>query len=315
MNQRSSFILVCICLLFVCTGCGSTAAPTAIESVEPAENLSSTATEASPPTATSETATQTEAPLAALPAEPQEIHFEASDGTPLEGYYYPAALNPAPLVVLMHWPNGNMHDWNEIAVWLQNRGLANPFENPINEAWWDESWFPQMPTGDSYGVLIFNFRDSVDDSAENPQIDPGGWLDDAQSAMLLARGLEGVDPERILSIGSAHGGDGAIDGCLYLNQQFPGSCAGTLALSPGSFLTLDYPETVNALGEISPNTRVGCIGMELEISICEYAASLGNPVFEYHSIPGMFSGNGLLQNGIDPLPMQLMLNFVEKSLK
>ena len=46
----------------------------------------------------------------------------------LKGYYYPSASDqPAPLVVLMHWVMGDMSDWYEIAPWLQNRGLENPF--------------------------------------------------------------------------------------------------------------------------------------------------------------------------------------------
>ena len=312
---KTGFKLVLVMMIVLLTGCSKTSTATNTSDIEENEIIPTIAqTETPLPTATIEPTVATAAPLEALPPEPQKITFSAFDGTQLEGYYYPAAVNPAPLVVLMHWPKGNLHDWNEIAVWLQNRGLTNPFKNPIDDAWWDESWFPQMPAGVSFGVLIFNFRDSGDYSNDNLDIDAAGWLDDAQSAMLEARTLEGVDTTKILSIGSAHGGDGAIDGCLNLNQQFPGSCIGTLALSPGSFPTLDYPEIVQTLGEISPNTRVWCIGMEYEISICEYAASFGNPVFTYHTIPGQFSGNGLLQNNIDPLPMQLLLDFLTEGI-
>ena len=68
-----------------------------------------------------------------LPPEPQEITFQASDGQTLRGYYYPAAVNPAPLVVFMHWMGGDMSDWYKIAVWVHNRGLKNPFPNPGSE--------------------------------------------------------------------------------------------------------------------------------------------------------------------------------------
>ena len=67
------------------------------------------------------------------PPEPQEITFQASDGQTLRGYYYPAAVNPAPLVVFMHWMGGDMSDWYKIAVWVHNRGLKNPFPNPGSE--------------------------------------------------------------------------------------------------------------------------------------------------------------------------------------
>ena len=72
-----------------------------------------------------------------LPPEPQEITFKASDGQALTGYYYPAAVSPAPVVVFMHWVGGDLSDWYEVAPWLQNRGLKNPFTNPGSEPWWD----------------------------------------------------------------------------------------------------------------------------------------------------------------------------------
>jgi hypothetical protein len=93
-----------------------------------------------------------------LPLDPQEITFTASDGQELTGYYYPAAVTPAPVVVFMHWNAGDKSDWYEVAPWLQNRGLDNPFENPGTEAWWDPSWFPAVPEDASYGVFIFSFR-------------------------------------------------------------------------------------------------------------------------------------------------------------
>src|SRR3990167_1500259 len=39
-------------------------------------------------------------PAPPLPPDPQRIEFEAEDGTKLVGYYFPAAVNPAPMVVL-----------------------------------------------------------------------------------------------------------------------------------------------------------------------------------------------------------------------
>ena len=295
-------LLVCGCSGSTPTAEPSTAAPSAI------------VTEA--PVLTEPPATPTAEPLNTLPAEPQAVTFTNSAGVELQGYYYPAAVNPAPLVVLMHWPNGDMSDWYEIAVWLQNRGLVNPFTNPMDEAWWDEGWFPAVPDDRSYGVFIFSFSNSHPFSP-NPESPPdmSGWLDDAQSAMLKALELEGVDPTRIIAIGSIHGGDGAIDGCLYLNQKQPGACAGALSLSPGSYLQMDYPETVAAMVEVSPDAPVWCIGMEYEIAICEYAAEQGNSQFNFYKIPGTNSGNLLLQAGLDPLPMQIILDFLEEATK
>jgi hypothetical protein len=83
----------------------------------------------------------------ALPPDPQIVTITTEDNFTLTGYYYPAAIENAPVVVLMHWMKGDHNDWNEVAVWLQNRGLKNPFENPGDAAqfrWWDPSWFPTI---------------------------------------------------------------------------------------------------------------------------------------------------------------------------
>jgi hypothetical protein len=58
----------------------------------------------------------------------------------------------------MHWIAGDKADWYEIAAWLQNRGLVNPFDNPGSNAWWDASWFPAIDPANSYNVFIFSFR-------------------------------------------------------------------------------------------------------------------------------------------------------------
>ena len=268
----------------------------------------------SPPTPTSKV-------IDPLPAVPQEVSFTNSAGTELRGFYYPAAVNPAPLVVMMHWTNGDMSDWYEVATWLQNRGLQNPFPNPEMPgqtepvSWWNPTWFPKMPAEKSYGVFIFSFSGSYPFPNIDKQVDTSGWLDDAQSAMVKALELEGVDTSQIVSIGSVHGADGAIDACQYLNEQYPGACKGSLALSPGSYLLKDYPVTVDMLGKTTPPTTAWCIGMEYEISICEYAATLGNSTFKYFTIPGQNQGNLLLSPDLDPLPMQLILDFLDETLK
>ena len=194
---------------------------------------------------------------AALPPEPLEIAFQASDGQPLTGRYYPAAVNPAPVIVLMHWVMGDMSDWNEIAVWLQNRGQANPFPNPGDSPWWDPAWFPAPPASASYGVFISSFRGCEPANTGCPNWTPDVWLLDAQAAMLKASELEGVDPVKIAAIGSSIGADGAIDGCAFLNEQKPGSCQGALSLSPGSYLNLPYIEAAGFPGH-SP-TASGCL--------------------------------------------------------
>lgn len=249
----------------------------------------------------------------ALPPEPQEIAFQASDGQALTGYYYPAAVNPAPLVVFMHWVGGNMTDWYEIAVWQQNRGQANPFPNPADMPWWDPSWFPQVPDDVSYGVFIFSFRDCqpYDDGCTGWS---DSWLLDAQAAMQTALTLKGVDPTRIVAIGSSIGADGAPDACAWLNEQTPGSCKGTLSLSPGGYMDMPYPEVVQKFGESQPPVAAWCLADENEIGVCDAASNAGNPAYRGFMIPDGQHGNMLLRPNLDPLPMQLILDFLAQAV-
>jgi dienelactone hydrolase len=249
-----------------------------------------------------------------LPADPQQISFQASDGRVLSGYYYPAAVDSAPLVVLMHWIGGDMSDWYEIAPWLQNRGLDNPFQNPGAEPWWDSTWFPQIPAGQSYAVFIFSFRDCAPYDTGCASFTPEGFLMDAQAAMQKAASLEGVDPTRIVTIGSSIGADGAPDACAWLNEQTPGSCQGALSLSPGGFLNIAYPEIVQTLGSFSPPVAAWCVADENEYGICEAAAASGNPAYQSFMIPGGSHGTHLLQPGLDPLPAQLILDFLSQTV-
>ncbi|MEW6093029.1 MAG: hypothetical protein AB1531_03590 [Chloroflexota bacterium] len=252
----------------------------------------------------------------ALPPDPQEVAFQASDGRSLTGYYYPAAVNPAPVVVFMHWMGGDKSDWYELAPWLQNRGLDNPFPNPSTEPWWDPTWFPEVPAGVSYGVFIFSFRGcepyttgcaSAEGSSET-------WLLDAQAAMQTAAGLEGVDPTKVVAIGSSIGADGAPDACAWLNEQTPGSCQGALSLSPGGYLDIPYPQAVQDLGEDQPPVAAWCLADESEFGICEAAEMVGNPAYQDFMIPGGGHGNFLLRPDLDPLPMQIILDFLAETV-
>jgi hypothetical protein len=246
-----------------------------------------------------------------LPADPQEITFQAADGQELTGRYYPAAGHPSPVVVLMHWMGGDMNDWNEVAPWLQNRGLTNPFPNPGDDSWWDPTWFPPVPESRSYGIFTFSFRGCKPmNEGGCSGINEAGWLLDAQAAMMKATELDGVDPNRVAAMGSSIGADGAIDGCAFLNEQKPGSCQGALSLSPGGYLTIPYKNAVKNLGESQPQVAAWCLGDEREIGICNTAADEGNAAFQAHEIPGGQHGNMLLRPELEPLPMQLILEFL-----
>ncbi len=249
-----------------------------------------------------------------LPPEPQEIAFEAEDGYSLTGYYYPAAVSPAPVVVFMHWVGGNLSDWYELAVWLQNRGLANPFENPADETWWDPTWFPVVPEDRSYGVFIFSFRECEPYAVGCAGWTPEAWLLDAQAALQTAKGLEGVDPTRLATIGSSIGADAAADACAWLNDETSGSCQGALSLSPGGYLNIPYLDAVKNLGENDPPTAAWCLADENEIGLCEAAEEAGNTAYRTILVTGGSHGNRMLAPELDPLPAQLILDFLAETV-
>jgi dienelactone hydrolase len=191
-----------------------------------------------------------------LPVEPQRVEFQAQDGARLVGLYYPAANNPAPLVVLMHWAGGNKDDWVYlgIASWLQNRGLpvppalrALPFDTPYP--------FEPLPAERSYGVFLFDFRNYGESEKSSLTFDQLGpfWLQDAAAAYQTAAGLPGVDPARIAGIGASIGADAVVDACGDI-------CRGTLSLGPGGYLGVPYTEAVQALD--SAGNPVWCVAAE-----------------------------------------------------
>jgi hypothetical protein len=249
----------------------------------------------------------------ALPPDPQEVTFQAADGQRLSGYYYPAAVNPAPLVMLMHWAGGDKGDWYEVAPWLQNRGLHNPFPNPGTDAWWDPTWFPALPANVSYGVFIFSLRVCNPSPEGCTGWTPAEWLLDVRAAMTTAAALEGVDGRRIITVGSSVGADGAPDGCAWLNEQQPGSCQGALSLSPGSYLELPYPQVVETLGRSQPPVAAWCLADENEFGMCQAAEDSANPAYRDRMIPSGQHGTRLLREGLEPLPMQLILDFLAET--
>ncbi|MBI4883838.1 MAG: hypothetical protein HY826_07260 [Actinobacteria bacterium] len=254
---------------------------------------------------------QTDAPTRdGLPPDPQQIDFQASDGQMLEGVYYPAATDPAPIAVLLHWGAGDLSDWWEVAPWLQNRGLANPFTNPDTRPWWDPSWFPEVPENMSVGVFIITFRGCTPFPAGCQTLDPEGWLLDAQAALTHAATLDGADPSRIAAIGSSIGADGAVDACFAVNEQTPGSCVGALSLSPGSFLDIPYVEAVENLGNNDPTVPAWCLASPDEIDFCTAAEGAGNSEFQTFEIIEGRHGNGLMVPEADPSTMQTMIEFL-----
>ncbi len=193
-----------------------------------------------------------------LPAERQPVEIMSSDDRVLEGYYYPAKVPDAPVVVLMHWAGGDMEDWKEIAPWLQNRQdetgmrLGSPVKLAslrlsVSGPWLDPTWFPPMPKNASFAVLVFNFG-GYGNSPEGTDRD--SLLDDALLAIYFATTLEGVDPNKVSAIGASIGADGVVDACSVYNKGNElGTCIGALSLSPGNYITdqFTYQEAVSVL--------------------------------------------------------------------
>jgi len=259
-------------------------------------------TDESTPEPTEEpTAEPTEEPPAGLPPEPQDISFQAEDGQALQGRYYPGASPSSPILILMHWAPGNMNDWNEIAFWLQNRGLGGTSSNVGSAPWLDPSWFPLLPVGQSYAVFTFNFRGG----------DRAGMLLDTQAAFNTVRGLEGVDPSRIASFGASIGADGAPDGCSWHNENFGGGCLGALSLSPGSYLTVPYSEVVDKLGAENPPKPVWCFFASDDTPSAEACQSAGGD--HYRMVEwtgGGWHGMELIDPARNPNALILILDWL-----
>jgi hypothetical protein len=259
---------------------------------------------------------QTDAPAAqGLPPDPQQVEFEASDGRAVQGIYYPGATDPSPIVVLLHWAGGDLSDWYEVAPWLQNRGLANPFTNPGTEPWWDPSWFPTVPAEMSVGVFIVTFRGCEPFPSGCQTFEPDGWLLDAQAALTYAAMLPGADPERIAAMGSSIGADGAADACFMVNAEVAGACDGALSLSPGANLNIPYETAVENLGANDPPVPTWCLASPEEMGVCTSAEGAGNTAYQTFEIVDGRHGNELMIPPANPSAMETMLHFLTISFQ
>jgi hypothetical protein len=234
--------------------------------------------------------------LPPLPPDPQKVEFEAEDGQKLMGTYYPAAVNPAPLVVLMHWAPSDETSWVAIAPWLQNRGLEIA---PGGQPWLDPSWFPPMLEGRSFAVFSFTFRECEGGCGS---FEPEGWLLDAKAAVQTAKELDGVDPEQIATIGASIGADGAPDACGE-------GCLGAFSFSPGSYLTVPYDEAVTALD--GAGKPVWCLAAEGDPESAPACQSASGDHYRMEIYSGTPHGMMLVRPDIEPNTLELVLEFLQ----
>ena len=301
IRNKVAWILILVLLVVWISACSANS---------PAENSSGAIVDKQSAAAVETSAADTSAEeedTASQPLEGQVMEFAASDGTKLQGMYYPAGQAGAPLIILMHWAPGDQNDYVEIAYWLQNRGLGGSSENPDDLAWLDPSWFPEIETDKTYAVFTFNFR-GCEGGCQS--FDREGWLDDAQSAVEFAYELDGIDQQRVLVVGASIGADGAADGCLYLNEIFPGSCNGSFSISPGDYLTQSYAETIVNLNEGEEDAvPAWCLYAESDAESAGICSVLESGNFTAYQI-GDGHGMKLVQPGVDPNPLDLLLAFI-----
>ncbi len=289
-------------LLAACTP-APTAQPQAVTSPTPTvAAVRATPTNMPLPPEPSPAAEGTPTPQPTLPAEPQRIDFQAEDGQLLVGTYYPAAVNPAPAVVLMHWAPGDQSNWAAIAPWLQNRGLAGSSTDG-SVPWLDPSWFPALPEGRSFAVFTFTFRGCEGGCKE---FDREGWLRDAQAAMRTVRELPGVDLSRIAAVGASIGADGAVDACGEI-------CVGALSISPGSYLSIPYAiavATADAAG-----IPVRCLAAEGDGDSAAACRSASGAQYAMEIYPGSEHGMALIQPTITPDVLEMLVAFLEQVME
>jgi hypothetical protein len=109
-------VLFFVSLLLLVTGCVSPGVPLAATqeaAAVPTLEAGATSVSATPEPMTTSAQSEIPAPGSTpiaepLSPEPQTVEFQAADGQVLHGFYYPAAVRPASLVVLMHWMPGRV---------------------------------------------------------------------------------------------------------------------------------------------------------------------------------------------------------------
>ena len=107
-------VLFFVSSLLLVTGCVSPgASPAATQEAAAVPTLEAGATSGPATLVPMTTSAQSEIPALGLTPiaeplspEPQTVEFQAANGQVLHGFYYPATIRPASLVVLMHWLPG-----------------------------------------------------------------------------------------------------------------------------------------------------------------------------------------------------------------
>ena len=255
---------------------------------------------------------------------PQAVEIPTDDGRTLEGYFYPAGIENAPVIVLMHWAQGSRADWSAIASWLQNRPVERGEHDPCHElasltipdvdAWTDDGWFPKMPEEVSFAVLTFDFGGFGESEGSRATL-----LTDAVSAVRFAASLPGVDPQQIATLGASIGADGAADSCyLYNEEDGAGICIGAFSLSPGNYITNDFTYVQAQSSIDAAKYPTWCLAAEDDGSSPTLCREAGGDQYRSFVFPGSFHGMLLIEEHLYPLKppvdldaMQLIQEWLE----
>ncbi|MFQ5617080.1 MAG: alpha/beta hydrolase [Anaerolineales bacterium] len=254
-----------------------------------------------------------------LPAEPQEFEFQSGDGTTLTGTYYPPKTCGAPVVVLMHQFSSDQTSWVDLALWLQNRTDSTTFTGGILAMpALQYEWFP-IAEDLSCGVLTFDFRGHG--KSESAPTTDEGLLMDARAAVAFARTLEGIDPNRVITMGASIGADGAVDACVSLDgstvaaAQEDQGCIGAMSFSPGNYLGVNYTGAANALLKAPHDAVIYCLAAENDGGSPAACNSVSGDDYKPVIYPGNDHGMALIQPGRDPAVGQLVLDFLLESMR
>lgn len=336
-------ILVLLFALFL-AGCGGDATPTAVSSANsaPAATANTPTPDAPaadtavppspthtpvpptepPPTDTpippSPTATATAVPtLSPLPADPQRIEFSSEDGRQLVGDFYPAGVNPAPIAILMHEGGSDRSEVEPLALWMQNR----PDEvaaGPTGQTAYD--WLPPFPDDiGSMAVFTFDMRGHGESEGPPPD-DVMEFLMDIRAAIALVKTFEGVDPDRIITLGSSMFAEAALNGCIALDgaailPDQPGSgCVGVLSISPFGFYPIPFDQATVALLNTPPQPIVWCLHAENDYQPETCRAIDGMERTRAEIYPGNTHGADFFQPGLNPDFGEALLEFVQTAL-
>ncbi|MEW5938231.1 MAG: hypothetical protein AB1750_01100 [Chloroflexota bacterium] len=312
--MNAKLIRQVVSLFLLATLLAACGKPTAIPTKSPPQPTSPPEIQPTEPPAPSDTPALTDAPAPTatpepkFPPEPQRVEFQAEDGINLVGYYYPAAVDPAPALVLMHWAGGTHCDWIAVNLvqWAQNRGLpegiaANPAcanaELRIPDSLAE---FPPLPEGQSYAIFAFDYR-GYGESEDSANWDPSGYLKDSIAAVKTAQRLEGVDPNRVATIGASIGADGAIDACAE-------GCLGALSLSPGNYLGVDYAGAVKALG--AEQKPAWCVASKQDGESYPKCQNASGDFFQKFIYEENGHGMSLFASSFDPKVTQIIFDFM-----